>query len=195
MVFGLSLMATTVFSAANSGFLGDNYGKLQPGPKGGVDKRWLKPGTDFSKYKKVMADDLVFYLAADSKNKAIDAAVMKKASDMYKEELAGALKAGFSLATAAGPDVLRLRMAITGVKQNVPEPASSMSSTLTIGVQNMVFTGQMSMELMALDSTSNDVVALAMDTLKANPEMKTAKDAFKHWAGRVQKFLEGTSAK
>ena len=40
--------------AAPKGFLGDYYGKLQPGPEGGVKQRWIKPGTDFSKYKRVM---------------------------------------------------------------------------------------------------------------------------------------------
>jgi hypothetical protein len=191
MVFGLSLVATTGFSATYSGFLGDQYGKLQPGPRGGVDKRWLKPGTDFGKYKKVMADGVIFFFAQDSKFKGVDPQAMKAAADDFNLELIDTLKDSYPVVTAPGPDVIRIRIAITGVKQNQTESRSTFTSTLT----NQVYTGTMSIELMAADSTTNEVIALAVDTQKAGPIRNTARDAFKYWAGRIQKFLETSSTK
>ncbi|MCX5805534.1 MAG: hypothetical protein NT010_05620 [Proteobacteria bacterium] len=52
VVIGFVLAASTGYTADKkySGFLGDNYKNLQPGPEGGVKERWLKPGVTFGKY-------------------------------------------------------------------------------------------------------------------------------------------------
>jgi hypothetical protein len=43
------------------GFLGDLYNGPTSGPEGGAKMRWMKPGTDFSKYNKVMIDSVAFF--------------------------------------------------------------------------------------------------------------------------------------
>ncbi len=46
VVIGMALMVPAAYAAEPkySGFLGDNYKNLQPGPEGGAKMRWLKPG-------------------------------------------------------------------------------------------------------------------------------------------------------
>src|SRR5512137_1810672 len=117
-------LAMTVTSCASfskqSGFLDGYYKDLQPGPEGGVKERWLKPGVDFSKYNKVMLDSVVFYFAPDSEDKGVDPVVMKELSDAFDLELVNALKDKYPIVTEPGPDVVRIKYALTGIKQSRP---------------------------------------------------------------------------
>ena len=94
VVIGLAFMASAGFAAESkySGFLGDYYKDLGPGPKGGVKERWLKPGVDFSKYHKVMIDTPDFYYAADSPDKGIDVAQITELTNDLNQALINALK-------------------------------------------------------------------------------------------------------
>ena len=66
----------------HSGFLGD-YSKLQAGPEGGVDQRYIKEGVNFKQYNKIMLDQVRFYFKNDAADKGIDAAEMKELADIY----------------------------------------------------------------------------------------------------------------
>jgi hypothetical protein len=62
-----------------SGFFGNSlYDFLKPGPLGEGNMRWMKPGVDFTKYKKFMVDSIVFFFADDSEYKGIDAEKAKE---------------------------------------------------------------------------------------------------------------------
>lgn len=69
-----------------SGFLDGYYKDLGPGPKGGVDERWLRPGVNFAKYNKLMIDSVIFYYAPDSEDKGIDGEKMKELTDAFNTE-------------------------------------------------------------------------------------------------------------
>ena len=53
------LMGCATQKVETSGFLGE-YPPFEEGP-GGVEKRYLKKGVDFSKYNKIMMDEVVFF--------------------------------------------------------------------------------------------------------------------------------------
>ena len=209
MVSALSLaLAMSVISCASvskqSGFLGDYYKDLQPGPEGGVKQRWLKPGVDFSKYDKVMLDSVVFYFAADSEDKGIDPEVMKELSDAFNLDLVNALKDKYPIVAEPGPGVVRLKIALTGVKQSRPV-LSGVTSVVPVGIAVSVVkkgttgawagSGATKVELMAIDPMNNDVIAVAVDEQTAGyidrfSKYGSAKDAFKFWAGRLRAFLD-----
>jgi len=67
VVIGFALMASVAFAAdpKYSGFLGDNYKNLQPGPEGGAKMRWMKPGVMFGNHNKFMVDSVIFFFADD----------------------------------------------------------------------------------------------------------------------------------
>jgi hypothetical protein len=54
LMMGMMFLASCAITAPpKTGFLGEYYKNLEPAPNGGIAKlRWLKPGVDFSKYKK-----------------------------------------------------------------------------------------------------------------------------------------------
>ena len=89
LVIGWGLVSLLISCASTPkmtgpGFLGDYTMLMEPGPKGGVKERWLKPGTDFKKYDKVILEHVVFFFDDASEYKVIDTAepdeVAKKAA-------------------------------------------------------------------------------------------------------------------
>jgi hypothetical protein len=207
LAIGLVLALSADSSAADqkgSGFLGNYYKKLQPGPKGGAEMRWLKPGTDFSKYDKVMLESVVFYFAPDSEDKSIDPAVLKDLSDAFNLELVNALKDKYPIVSEPGPDVVRIRIALTGITQSRPV-LSGVTTVMPVGLAVSVVkkgatgawtgSGATGAELMAIDTASNEVVAVGQDKQTAGfasrfSKYGSANEAFKFWAGRIRIFLD-----
>lgn len=208
VVIGFALMASAGFSAEPkySGFLEGYYQNLQPGPEGGVKMRWLKPGVMFGKYNKLMVDSVVFFFADDSQYKGIDPNELKELSDSFNQAIVAALKDKYPIVAEPGPDVARLRIAITGIKQSKPV-ASTVSSLLPIGLAVSLVkkgatgswsgSGATSAEFEALDSVTNDVILVAVDERTAGfterfSKWGSAQEAFKFWAGRIAAFIDNT---
>lgn len=210
LVIGLTFCVGTSFSAEPkySGFLGDSYKNLQPGPEGGAKMRWIKPGVDFSKYNKLMVDSVIFYLADDSEDKGINAEEMKELTDAFNEEIVKSLKDKYPIVSEPGPDVARLRVAITGVKKSKPG-VSVVTSIIPVGIGISLIkkgvsgsytgSGGTQAEFMTLDSMTNEVIVAAVDERSAGyterfTSLGAAKDAFKFWAERIRKFMDETRA-
>ncbi len=191
-----------------SGFLGDAavYKKLTAGPEGGAKLRWIKPGANFKKYNKFMVDNVIFYLAGDSENKGIDPELMKEMADSFNKELVAAFKDKYPIVADPGPDVARIRIAITNIKQNRPG-ISAVTSVLPIGIGISLVKkgatggwsggGETGVELMAVDSKTNDVLVMGVDQQQAAfasrfSKYGSAKDAFKFWAERIVLFIDDT---
>jgi hypothetical protein len=186
------------------GFLDGYYKDLQPGPEGGAKMRWLKPGVDFGQYNKIMLDSVVFYFADDSENKGIDAQEMKELADACNLEVVNVLKGAYPIVAEPGQDVLRLRFAITDLKQSRPA-LSAVSSVVPIGLGISIIkkgaagswtgSGATGAELMAMDSMTNDVIAVAQDDKSAGFTERFSKwgsteEAFKFWAERIKQFID-----
>ena len=194
----------TEAAAQTEGFLDGYYKDLQPGPEGGAKMRWLKPGVDFGQYNKIMLDSVIFYFAEDSENKGIDANAMKELADACDKEVVNALKGSYPIVAEPAPDVLRLRFAITDLKQSRPV-LSAVTSVVPIGLGISILkkgatgswsgSGATSAELMALDSMTNDVIAVAQDERSAGfterfTKWGSAEEAFEYWGERLKLFLD-----
>ena len=210
----LVIVITSIFSASAafagdmpfSGFLGnqDAYDKLRPGPKDGAKMRWLKPEAKFSSYNKFMVDSVIFYLANDADYKGIDPQVMKELSDAFNKELVAAFAGKYPIVGEPGPDVARVRFAITNIKQSRPG-VSAVTSVVPVGLAVSIAkrgvtggwagSGETCAELMILDSATNEVIAMAADEQQAAFTSRfsrygSADDAFKFWSERLVKFID-----
>jgi hypothetical protein len=204
LTFTLTLMACATQPAKQSGFLKDYEAKMVPGPEGGAKMRWLEPGVDFGKYNKVMLDSVVFYLADDSEYKGIDPVEMKELADVCNLAIINALKDKYPIVTVPGPDVVRLKIALTGIKQSRPVLSAVTSVTppgLAMNLINKGATGSWtgsgatSAETMVIDSTTNRVICVAQDEQTAGfterfSKYGSAEEAFKFWAGRIRAFMD-----
>jgi hypothetical protein len=210
----VALLAFVTFTAwpvvaadpATEGFLGEYAQKMVPGPKDGVKMRWLKPGVDFGKYNKVMLDSVIFFIAKDSDFKGMDPQEMKELADTFNLQIINALKDKYPIVSEPGPDVLRLRLAVTDIKSSKPG-VSAISSVMPVGLGISIIkkgasgawsgAGATSAESMVLDSLTNDVIAVARDDRSAAfaerfSKWGSAEEAFKFWGERIKMFMDGT---
>lgn len=208
VIIGLGIVVPTAYAAdpKYSGFLGDSYKNLQTGPKDGAKMRWLKPGVDFSKYNKFMIDSVVFFFADDSEYKGVDPVDMKELADGFNKAIVDAFKDKYQLVSEPGPDVARIRFAITGFKQSNPvlggltsiNPIGLAISAVKKGTTgSWTGSGSTSAEVMAIDTMTNEIIAVALDERTAGfsdrfSKWGSADEAFKFWAARLVGFVDNT---
>jgi len=191
-----------------SGFLVD-YSQLKPGPKGGVAMVYRKQGIDFKKYNKIMLDHVVFYLKDDAENKGIDPVEMAELSEKFHKSAIDGLGAAYPLVDKPGPDVMRIRVAITDLELpshtanaiNTILPAGTAISTVKKGSTGKgPAVGEISMEFEFLDSETNQRIAAGVDRraggkTESMNKLGTAEDAFKFWAQRLRMRLDEVHGK
>ena len=199
LVLGMMFLASCATTTPKkSGFLGEYYNKLKPG-LGEDDPKliWIKPGVDFTRYKKVMVDYVIFALADDSEYKGIDGNEMKKIGDGASRAFVNALQKEFPLVSEPGPDVLRIRTAIVDLKQGRPAlSALTIPVDLAVSIVNKgardswTGSGTTTAEMMVLDSMSNEVLAAAEDQKVAGVTERFTKwgsveELFTFWGERL----------
>lgn len=205
MAFLLSAIScATMETPRKTGFLGEYYNKLEQGPKEGVKWRWMKPGVNYAKYDKVMIDSVIFYFSPESEDKGIDPVVMKDLADEFNQELVNAVKDKYPIVSEPGPDVMRLKFALTGIRQSRPVLAGA-TTVIPVGVAASVVkkattdewigSGATEMEVMLIDTATNEVVAAGQDQQLAGfterfSKYGSAKIAFKYWAHRLRLMMD-----
>jgi hypothetical protein len=200
---------TSKSSEPQSAFLGE-YGKnLKPGEEGEAKRVWIKPGVDFTRYKRVMVDYVIFAFADDSEYKGIDANELKEIADTASLALVQALQKEFPVVAQAGPDVLRIRVAITDLKQSKPV-LSGVTSVVPVGLAVSLVkkgstsawtgSGATTAEMMVLDALTNEVLAAGMDEKSAGfterfSKWGSSEDAFEFWGERFTNRLVALTRK
>lgn len=192
-----------------SGFLGEYYEYLEPGPKGAAKMRWLKPGVDHTKYKKFMVDYVVFTLAEDSEYRGINGDEMKKLGDAASQSFVNAIKEKYPVVSEPGPDVARLKLAIVGLKQSRPA-LSAVTTVVPVGLAISIVkkgttdawtgSGATAAELLALDSMTNEVIGAGYDEYKAGFSERFTKwgsveEAFTFWGKRFSQHIDNLTGK
>ena len=201
-----ALMGCATQQKANSGFLGE-YPVFEAGQKG-VDERYLKPGVDFAKYNRVMLDEVVFYFKSDADEKGIQPTEIKELSEEFYKAFLEELGDNYPLTDSPGPDVMRVRIAITDLERSRPV-SGTMSTVVPIGLGVSILKktttgeylgiGSATMEGEILDSTSNDRIGAVIDKKPGGKfdigKMSPAKSAFRFWAKRLHEFLDEAHGK
>jgi hypothetical protein len=211
VVMGLVLVSSIISCASTSSetvgtghtFLGDYAKNLQPGPKDGASERWLKPGVNFTKYGKIMLDHVIFFFADDSENKGIDTSDLGEIANQCDLALVNALKGSYPIVAEPGPDVVRIRFAVTDMKQSRPV-LSGVSSVLPIGLGislvkkgatgSWTGSGVTKAAVMVMDSMTDEVIAVARDDYSAKfterfTKWGSVEEAFKFWGERLKQFM------
>ncbi|NTW87920.1 MAG: DUF3313 family protein [Desulfobulbaceae bacterium] len=172
---------------------------LEPGIIGGARMRWLKPDIDFGRYNRLILDRVIFFFAADSEYKGLDPKELKELADLFNRQMRSTLKKKYSIVNVSGPDVARIRFAITDLKQSRPV----LTDIQPIGPTDLKFallkswadSGATCAELLVLDSMTNSPIAAAKDDRRFGMKERftkwgSAEDAFKYWADRMSLFLD-----
>lgn len=206
-VLVITACATTeqVPNVRMSGFLGD-YSQLHPGKPGQAEFTYRDTSVDLSKYQRVILDPVQIWAAESS----------SALSDLSREDqqllvdylyvaLRDALAKDYTLVNEPGPDVMRVRCAITEARAD--SPVKDLISTITpiglgISYAKRLATGThsgvgvVSVEGELLDSVTGKRLAAVIDrragtkSLAGKPtRWGDVQDAFNFWARRMQTNL------
>jgi len=157
------------------GFLSD-YSKIKMAGKDSDTYKYRNPSADARKYKRLMIDRIKIFLAEDADYKGVDPAELKELVDYFHKAIEKAVGDAYPVVREPGPDVLRLRIAITDLVPNKPEASvvTLVVPFLWVGdagagaaqgnVGSTPFVGHASIELEALDSVSSEQVAAYIET-------------------------------
>jgi len=188
-------MAGGMKDVEKTGFLG-NYSQLTPGDGNQAALRYIKPGTDFKKYDAVMFDRVTVWLSPEAKDRGFDPTILKEMTDYYQDALINAFKDGYKIVDQPGPNVLRVRAAITDMKPSNPV-SNTLSTVLPIGAgvailtkaatDENVGTGEAATEVEFLDAASSERIAAVVDRRQGGKmafrgSWTDTKNAFDHWA-------------
>lgn len=186
-----------------TGFLSD-YSELKPGGPDQAALVYIKPDVDLKPYNKLMFERIVVLLSDSAEYREIDPSTLKELTDYYQNALLDAVKGGYEVVDQPGPDVLRVRVAITELKPAKPV-ANTISTILPVGwvvsgatklaSDENVGTGEAGTEFEMLDSLTGVRLAAAVDRRQGGKSVfrgrwEDTKDAFNYWAKRFRERLD-----
>jgi Protein of unknown function (DUF3313) len=177
-----------------SGFLGD-YSKLHPDKYGKKSLLWWeKDGFEWTRYKKLMIDPVAVYYHPEAKYREIRPDELKELTDYARNTVIEELQPDIPVVDGPGPDVLRVRMAITDIV-----PASPIINIISLAaIQVPLDMGGAAIEAEFFDSVSHERVAAMVEKKLGNPvffwrsvtELGYTKGTFKSWAGELKDALK-----
>lgn len=177
-----------------SGFLGD-YSQLKPDKYGKSALLWAeKPGFDWRRYRKLMIDPVLVYYHPKADNRAIQADAVQKLAVHFHEAAVAELKGSYEVTTTPGPDVLRVRAAITDVVPADPR----INAVTTVVAFVPLDLGGAAIEAEFVDSVTGERLAAMVERKKGSPlnlaggftELGHAKAAFAEWAADLKRALQ-----
>ncbi len=199
-----------------SGFLSD-YSQLKPEFEGSGALKYVNPQTDMKKYDKFILERIIVWLKDDAEYKGIDPDEMKAMTDYFHEAMVRELGGDYAIVTEPGPDVLRLRVAITDL---VPTKTAMTVIVLVTpyatiadlasgaatkgGAGSAPYIGHAAIEAEGIDSATLQPVFAYVEQrfgkkydaekptqyLKAYTEWGYVKDAFDYWAKKFRGRLD-----
>jgi hypothetical protein len=149
----------------NSGFLAD-YSKLQPaGDREGV-RSWVNRSADYRSYGKIMLHPTVVVITPGPDYKGVQPDALKRMTDDFSAAFRDALSPAYQFVNEPGPDVLQLRLAITGVQPVAPGlhptdllPIKAVFNIGRAAAGKSPQVAEMSAEMEVLDGTGAPVAA------------------------------------
>ena len=118
LCFLAGLLVLTAAAAAapppQSGFL-DSYPPLQPDPKHAGSFIYMEPGASLKGLTKVQIDPILVWYSKDSTYQGIDPNELSAVTENLRKALVKNLEPKYPVVDTVGPNVLRLRLAVTNV--------------------------------------------------------------------------------
>ncbi len=167
-------------SVEKSGFLGD-YSMLKEGERStfrqGVENQALlvykNPAADWRKYKKIWLDPVTVWMSQkDSQLKDVSVEDRQRLAALLWSNLDEQLRKDYVMTSQAGPDVMRVQVAITeaGESNAVLDTVTSvipqtrlLSGMVSLGRGVSLFTGSSSVEMKVTDTEKGTLLLAAVD--------------------------------
>ena len=198
-------------SVEESGFLGD-YSRLKEGTWNQALLVYINPDANemCKKYTKVLLEPATIWVKGESSLKDVSEEDRQMLTDYLNNSLNEALGKDYEMVNRAGPDVLRIRVALTEAEgswvvldtiTSIVPMALAISTVKQLVFGTASFVADASIEFEAEDSLSQEVLASAVDrraggkgwSTKFNQWGKVEK-AFDFWAEKIETRLTSCRA-
>ncbi len=194
-----------------SGFLGD-YSILQKGKEGEALLIYINPNTDFAVYDKVIFDPVTVWRGEGSRLDEVPEADLQRLANYLHTAIVTKLREDYEIVNKPGPDVLRIRAAITeagksnvglNIFSTIVPQAILLSGAKKLATGTNSFVGAASVEGKITDSNTGEILAAMVDRRAGGKSLKGAmnawndvEQAFEYWANRLsQRLREMRTAK
>ena len=175
-----------------SGFLGD-YSSFAADAEEPDVFYYEKSGVDWKRFKRLQIDPVLVYYKQGAENRQIDPGTLKKMTDYFRTALVKAVEDKYPVVSDQGPDVLRIRAAITELI-----PSNVVVNVLTSVALLPVDMGGAAMEAEFLDSVTGERLGAIVHKRMGTPidmvggysKWGHAKAAFDYWAKELRKGLD-----
>ncbi|HEX5137204.1 MAG TPA: DUF3313 domain-containing protein [Planctomycetota bacterium] len=191
IVLGIALLAAACASKgpgpkSTSGFMSD-YSELRHDEKYKSDWVYIKPDADLQEYDRVLIDPVVVMPLKASTAGELSPAAQQKIADHFTKILKDTIAPYYTLALAPGPNVLRVRIAITDVEKSTGGKPGDPDFRV----------GGAAMEAEIVDSVSGARLAAAIDRIQGSSagrdvprEWLAVDGAMVEWANRLLDYLD-----
>ncbi len=207
LIFALGLCSLLFISCASnnptrpSGFLRD-YSGMYPLPDDPSMLYYERPNVNWKKYTRLMIDPVVIYQPQGAKKKPVKPEELKKLTEQFRNDAIEAVKDAYPVVDRPGPDVMRIRTAITDLVS--ANPWLNLAATAAVLVP--VDMGGAAMEAEFIDSLTGERLAAVVDRKGGSPldlvgftgaysEWGHARAAFKAWAQLLRQALDEAHGK
>jgi hypothetical protein len=191
LMAGLMAACQATEQVRYSGFL-KSYSQLKPDPKFDGTLRWQDPKVNLATYNKFIVDPVLIHFAPQADGIGLDPVELAELTAFARKTFIDELSKNFQVVASPGPGTLRLRAAITGIKETTPvlniHPAMKLSG---MGL------GGASGEGEVVDSLTGIRIIAAVDSrmgdrvdLKAGlSKLGHAKQVVEFWADRFVRVM------
>jgi hypothetical protein len=169
-----------------SGFLKD-YSLLRQDARYKSDWVWVKPDADLREYDRVLIDPVVVMPLKGSTAGDLGPEVLQKVADHFTKTLKQTIEPYYTLALRPGPNVLRVRVAITDIEK------ATGGGPGDPGYQ----VGGAAMEVEIVDAVTGERQAAAIDRIEGSQAGRDVKREWMHvegamveWANRLLDYLD-----
>jgi hypothetical protein len=212
ILIGLSGCAATqeAKSVEKSGFLGD-YSLLKEGQRSTIREGpedqalfiYKNPAAEWRKYKRVWLDPVTIWMSQkDSQLKDVSVEDRQRLAALLWSKLDEQLRKDYQMTSQAGPDVLRVQVAITeaGESSAVLDTVTSLipQTRLLTGAKGLAtgvsgFTGSASIEMKVTDTETGTILAEAVDRRGGTKSIRgvtnswnDVEEAYRFWAEKMR---------
>lgn len=191
LLLGAALLAAACASKGpgpeeRSGFLKD-YSQLRHDKRYKSDWVWVKPDADLRVYDRVLIDPVVVTPLKGSAAGELGPNVLQRVADHFTKVLKQTIDPYYTLALRPGPNVLRVRIAITDVEKATGGAPGDPGYRV----------GSAAMEAEIVDSVTGERMAAAIDRIAGSQagrdvprEWTHVEGAFAEWANRLLDYLD-----
>ncbi|UCD34185.1 MAG: DUF3313 domain-containing protein [Nitrospiraceae bacterium] len=196
--FIISILAAVVltgcdfpYTVRKADFFHGDEPRFKPGPAGGIDQVDITEGADFTRYKMVIIDPVLFQFSSPAQYNAIPRGALENLRRDFRRAFTEALADAYPVVDSPRPDALRLRTLITGLVPAIPGASAEEQ-------WGYLSTGGASMKAELLDSMTSERLIAGIDTktgeqlpaVQGRDEWVHAREAFTFWGGRLRSFLD-----